>query len=286
MAWRTRAPAKGLTFNFSLADYGPMPMVPCGQCLGCRMDWAADWAVRCEKEAKMWEHNCFITLTYDDAHLPIGSTTRSTVSKRELQLFIKRLRKEKGAGIRFFGCGEYGEKSERAHYHVLLFNCSFDDRVLWKNARGNSLWRSPTLEQLWPFGFSSIGDLNYKTANYVARYTMKKLRGAPAEEAYKDREAPFVLMSRRPGIGATWFQRWQADVYPSGKIVYGEGRTRRAPRYFDKLFSREKPIEHRLLKHERKLKAQTARMASNPSRVGEAREKGIAVRLSNLHPTL
>lgn len=259
------------------------------------MDWAADWAIRCEKEAKLWEHNCFVTLTYDDEHLPMGSSTRSTLSKRQLQLFLKRLRKSKSVRykdpdtrrwrvyhppLRYFGAGEYGEKNERAHYHLLLFNCSFPDKQLWKSAGGNSLWRSPELERLWPYGFSSIGELNYKTANYVARYTIKKLRGKAAEEAYADRAGPFVLMSRRPGLGARWLSKFEGDVYPDGLVVYGEGRQRRAPRYFDKLFSREKPIEFLETKLNRKVQAYKASLARNPSKVWEAREKALAVRLS------
>lgn len=272
---------RGRGFSFHPADGdGRHAALPCGQCLGCRLDWAADWALRCEKEAKLWPHNSFITLTYNDEELPVGGTTRSTVSKREFQLFMMRLRKELGSGIRFFASGEYGDTNDRAHYHALLFNCCFADRVPWRMSRGNQLYRSATLERLWPFGFSTIGDVNFQTANYVAKYVVKKLRGSLAQQQYADREPPFVLMSRRPGLGAGWYAKFGDEVYPSGSVVYGEGRIRRAPRYFDKLRSREKPMDVVTAKHNRRLKAITAQSLSNTSTVLQARETNLRARLN------
>lgn len=271
---------RGFTFRLSEGYKEPYAAVPCGQCLGCRLDWAADWAVRCEKEAKLWPVNSFVTLTYNDEELPLGSSTRSTVSKREFQLFMKRLRKVRDGNIRFFASGEYGEKNDRAHYHAVLFNCGFPDRVPWRVSRGNQLYRSHELEQLWPYGFSTIGEVNHRTASYVARYVVKKLRGSMALEQYADREPPFVLMSNRPGIGAGWFERFSGDVFPDGRVVYGEGRVRRAPRYFEKLHSREKPMEVVEAKFQRKLAASKARVLSNTSKVLEAREVNLAARLS------
>lgn len=270
---------RGFTFRLNEGYREPYAAVPCGQCLGCRLDWAADWALRCEKEAKLWPENSFITLTYNDEELPIGATTRSTVSKREFQLFMKRLRKELGEGIRYFASGEYGETNDRAHYHALLFNCSFADRMPWRVSRGHQLYRSPTLEKLWPYGFSTIGAVNFQTANYVARYVVKKLRGSLAMTQYADREPPFVLMSRNPGIGAAWLGKHAADVYPNGTVVYGEGRVRRAPRYFDKLHSREKPVDVAEAKGLRKIQAAAARALSSSSKVLEARETNLAARL-------
>lgn len=271
---------RGFTFRLAEGYREPYAAVPCGQCLGCRLDWAADWALRCEKEAKCWPSNSFITLTYSDEEIPLGASTRSTVSKREFQLFMKRLRKEyDDHQIRFFASGEYGDTNDRAHYHALLFNHDFPDKLPWRNNRGNQLYRSPTLERLWPYGFSTIGAVNYQTANYVARYVVKKLRGSLAQAAYSDRHPPFVLMSVKPGIGATWFNKYSGDVFPEGSIIYGEGRKRRAPRYFDKLHSRLKPVEVALAKGNRKVQAAVARASSNPSTTLEAREINLAARL-------
>lgn len=274
-------PGRGVVWTPRLGD-GRAASVPCGQCLGCRLDWAADWSVRCEKEAKLWPHNSFVTLTYSDAELPMGSSTRSSVSKREVQLFLKRLRKARSEPVRFFASGEYGEQNERAHYHLLLFNCAFPDKLRWRVHRGNTLYRSPELEQLWPFGFSTIGEVNSTTANYVARYVVKKLRGSMAAAAYADREPPFVLMSNRPGIGAGWLDRFKSDVFPSGRIVYGEGRERPAPRYFVKRLSPEERIGYT----EARVKLRLAQPLThtkrevNLSQVREARETNLAARLN------
>lgn len=228
--WR-RKDGPGFTFRFDEGLTGVGGQLPCGQCIGCRLDWAGDWATRCEKEAQCWPHNVFVTLTYDDKHLPIGGSTRSSVSKREFQLFLKRLRKEFGDGIRFFASGEYGEKSGRAHYHALLFNHRFPDAQLWRSTPAGPLFTSAALQRLWPFGFSSIGSVTFQSASYVARYVLKKAKDNPSD--FLDREPPFVLMSRRPGIGAYWLEKHLSDVYPAGRVVVGLGALRRPPRYFD-----------------------------------------------------
>lgn len=227
--WRKRD-GRGFTFRFDEGVYGGNYTVPCGQCIGCRLDWAGDWATRCEKEARLWPANVFVTLTYDDKHLPLGGTTRSSVSKREFQLFMKRLRKARGANVRFFASGEYGEKSGRAHYHALLFNCDFPDKRLWKSTSAGPLFVSDELGKLWPYGFSSIGAVTFQSASYVARYVLKKARDNPSD--FTDREPPFVLMSRKPGLGAQWFDKFTPDCVSVGGVIVGDGKRRRLPRYF------------------------------------------------------
>lgn len=234
VAWRKRdlnpdTGKGGFTFDVSEGLYGRDYQLPCGQCIGCRLDWAADWATRCEKEASCHEANSFVTLTYRDEELPLGASTRSSVSKREFQLFMKRLRKASERPVRFFACGEYGEKSDRAHYHALLFGRDFADKRVWKRSHGSELFVSDELAALWPYGFSSIGPVNFRTAQYVAQYVVKKVRNW---KGYEDREPPFVLMSRNPGIGAEWFERYWSDVYPRGSVVVGDGHVRRVPRFF------------------------------------------------------
>lgn len=228
--------------------------VRCGQCIGCRLDWAGDWAARCEKEAKLYTHNCFITLTYGDDNLPIGATTRSTVSVRDWQLFMKRLRKAYPTNaIRFFACGEYGALNERAHFHALLFNHDFPDKRLWKPHPRHPLYLSERLQDLWGLGFTSIGAVTFQSASYVARYVVKKLTGKRSD--YLDRDPPFVLMSRRPGIGSAWYDKFKDEVYPSGQLLVGEAKTRATPRYFDEKYRAENPDGHFKMKLERRLKA-------------------------------
>lgn len=240
--------------------------VPCGQCLGCRLDWAADWAARCEKESKLHERNCFITLTYNDENLPIGGTTRSTLSKRDFQLFMKRLRfAYPDNEIRFFATGEYGDKNQRAHYHAILFNHDFPDKQLWKPHARNPLYVSASLERLWGHGFTSVGSVSFQSAAYVARYVVKKLKGSSAD--YADREPPFCLMSLKPGIGSDWYDRFKGDIYPHGQLVVGEGKTRPTPRYFDRKFEKENPDGYKQLKAKRRAHAKANPQNNTPQRL-------------------
>ena len=156
--------------------------IRCGQCIGCRLDRSKEWAVRCWHEASLYDENCFITLTYRNEDLPHPPS----VDVRAFQLFMKRLRKKYAPKkIRFFHCGEYGDDNNRPHYHAILFNHDFGDKVLWrKSSSGDPLYTSSELAELWPFGFSSIGQASYQSAAYVARYIMKKVTGEPAETHY------------------------------------------------------------------------------------------------------
>lgn len=148
-----------------------MPViVACGRCSGCRLERSRQWAIRCMHESSLHEFNSFITLTYAPKHLPPGGT----LVLKHWQQFMYRLRKKYGKGIRFFHCGEYGEKLGRPHYHAILFGLDFADKTKWKMRRGYQTWRSKSLEKLWPFGHSEIGSVTFESAAYVARYILKK----------------------------------------------------------------------------------------------------------------
>ena len=174
--------------------------LPCGRCVGCRLDKSREWAVRCVHEALLHDKNCFITLTFNDDNL----NEKGSLVKRDFVLFMKKLRKKFGSGIRFFHCGEYGSQFQRPHHHAILFGFDFPDKVFWKLKNGHLLYRSSSLEKLWPYGFSSIGECNFETCAYVARYVLKKVNGDMAEEHYAGREPEYVSMSRMPGIGHDW----------------------------------------------------------------------------------
>ena len=170
-----------ITFDPSKAIPFSEFKVPCGQCIGCRLAKSREWAARCVVEAKSHKTNMFLTLTYDDAHFPEDGS----LHYEHFQLFMKRMRKyfmsRFGQTLRFFMCGEYGDKLGRPHFHAIIFGVTFVDKKLWSIRRGNNLYRSATLEKLWPFGFSSIGAVNFETAAYVARYVTKKITGIEAE---------------------------------------------------------------------------------------------------------
>jgi hypothetical protein len=202
----------------------------------------------------MYESNCFITLTISDDGFERlakerGYSNKHTLDVRDWQLFMKRLRKRYGAGIRFYMCGEYGEQSGRPHYHACIFNFDFPDKELWSVRDGIQLYRSDSLEELWPYGFSTIGNVTFESAAYVARYIMKKIKGDNADSYYKDRVDPetgeiysikpeFTTMSRRPGIGKAWYDMFKADLYPHGYVVM-RGAKCKVPRFYDDLLEKE-----------------------------------------------
>lgn len=266
---------RSITFNPN-QGFRDLPVsVPCGQCIGCRLERSRQWAIRCVHEASLHKNNCFITLTYDNDHLPADKSLHVS----HFQKFMKRLRKRFGPNIRFFHCGEYGEKFSRPHYHACLFNFDFPDKVLWKTVRGNKLYRSQALEELWPEGFCTIGDVTFESAAYVARYITKKVTGPQQDHHYEHvtsdgeilkRKPEYVTMSRRPGIASRWFQKFSSDVYPSDFIVMRE-RKLKPPRYYDRLYEIDHPERTALIKNSRKALAKKHSDNNTPQRL-EIRE--------------
>lgn len=212
-------------------------MIPCGQCIGCRIDRSKEWAVRCYCEAKLHTNNYFVTLTYNNDNLP----ENSSLCPEDLQLFNKRLRYYFGAGVRFYACGEYGSKRGRPHYHIAYFNLVLDDLRLYKMRGDIKLWTSRKLSEIWGKGYVVIGELNLESAAYIARYISKKwLGGTPDEidQIYKGRVQEFSRMSLKPGIGAGFYELFKQDVYPKDFITI-KGVKYPSPRYFDRLLNKE-----------------------------------------------
>ncbi len=209
-------------------------------------------------EAQMHEENSFVTLTYADEHLPPGGSLRLS----DFQKFMKRLRSRFDARIRFFHCGEYGEDFSRPHYHALLFGLDFQsDRRHWVTRAEHPVFRSPTLEALWPWGQSEIGAVSFESAAYVARYVTKKVTGPLAEEHYTrvDKttgelvvvEPEYATMSRRPGIGSTWLEEFHSDVYPRDHVV-SRGREAKPPRFYDQWYAGRDPDRWEAIKVDRR----------------------------------
>lgn len=236
--------------------------LPCGNCIGCREDRAKTWAIRCVHEASLYEKNCFITLTYDNANLPKDGS----LVKSHFQLFMKRLRKRYGNGIRYYQCGEYGEQFSRPHYHACLFNFDFplkskenpDGKYLWKETRGGSLFLCEALEKLWPYGFVSCGAVTFDSAAYVARYIVKKINGDLAPGHYQGRQPEYTTMSRRPGIAKDWFKKYkESDValaYREGFITMN-GKTYKIPKFYDLNYEITDPLLFKSVKETRQKKA-------------------------------
>ncbi len=253
----------GLTFNKT--GTAQAMSVACGQCLGCRLDHSLMWAIRIVHESYLYQDlhgNCWVTLTYrdpcecndqqykDGQHLPPDlSLQPDHVSK-----FIRALRKDarkkdKKHKIRYFYCGEYGDENERPHYHICLFNYRFTDQVLWKDDEGFYTYSSPSLDKLWPFGFSTVQSLEYGNAAYTARYSLKKITGKAADDHYlrnDDQGEAYWLLpeyirmstgrSKPCGLGAGFYEEFTSDIFPSDECpVPGKGIIRKVPRYYQNI---------------------------------------------------
>lgn len=233
-----------ITFSRPKSWRGEPLDLPCGQCIGCRLERSRQWAVRCMHEASLYKKNSFVTLTYNDEKLP----SDNSLHKSHFQDFMKRLRKKYFPNkIRYYHCGEYGEKNGRPHYHALLFNLDFEDKKLHSVNHGNPLFVSNTLDSVWKNGYALIGDVNFDSAAYVARYIMKKVLGKGADSFYGDLEREYSTMSRRPGIGQGWFDLYRGDVYPHDRLVVN-GVITRPPRYYDNLLGKDDPSTLAFLK--------------------------------------
>lgn len=317
--------------------------LPCGRCIGCRIQRAQDWATRCLHESQQHKDNAFITLTiaplWDqlekiglptlrvdnpqrardlttgarrlvdmatpsspkvthvdssrslDSLAPASSQSQldrspswlpldpeKGLSKNAHQKFIKRLRKKCGP-LRYYMCGEYGEKYKRPHYHYLLFGYNFPDRYYSHTSEsGEKLYRSAKLEKLWPHGKAWIGEVTYESCAYVAAYVMKKITGELAEQHYKRTdeagcdywlEPEFNEMSRRPGIARTWWEKYKNDVTTQDTIVKKNGGKMRPPRYYDKLLEIMDPATMAVLKMKRELRAKELADDNTPARLAD-----------------
>lgn len=259
---------RGLTKDPKKALSSRTLTVPCGKCIGCRLARAREWSLRCMHEASMYDASSFVTLTYDDAHLPVDFG----LHYRDFQLFMHRLRKRLAGAGRFLMCGEYGEQFGRPHFHAILFGCDWPDKKLIR-VKPDRLYSSELLSSLWPHGFASSGDVTVQSAGYVARYATKKVTGDGAAAAYEwvspdgevfQREAPFLHSSLKPGIGYEWFQRYHSDAFPCDFLVY-DGKKFPVPRYYTKLYEALDPEATERVLRQRRRAAKAARGAPDNS---------------------
>lgn len=226
-----------LSYEEAKSKYGDdLVLIPCGCCASCLKQYAFQWSVRLMAESLYHDQSCFLTLTYDKKHLPVKKVvnqdgeiyTIHPLVKKDLQDFMKRLRKDVQIPLRFFACGEYGDLGGRPHYHVILFGYDFPDKkvVSW-NKLGQKLYTSDSLASIWQNGLVGIGEVTAESCGYVARYSLKK-----RTKLVKSDE--FVLMSRRPGIGYQWFLDHKDSLYETDKVYNPKFISSSVPRAFDK----------------------------------------------------
>jgi hypothetical protein len=266
----------------TVKGYQDLPVkVPCGHCIGCRLDRSRNWAIRCVHEASLHKENCFITLTFDDEKVGRSAALLRSLEKREYVLFMYRFRDRLDSRIRFFHCGEYGSLNLRPHHHAIIFGYDFPDKVLWSERQGVKLFRSQLLEELWPYGYSTIGAVTYESCAYVARYIFKKVNGEQAAEHYGDRMPEYVTMSRRPGIASEWIKKFKDDVYPQDYVIIRNSIKCRPPRYYDNIYDEIVPGELSKIKQERKKRSNEHTDDNTRDRL-LVREKSLQCKLDKL----
>lgn len=256
-------------------------MIPCGQCIGCRIQYSRQWANRCMMELQYHDSAYFVTLTYDDAHVPTSWYTdpdtgeafeSMTLCKRDLQLFMKRLRKRFSSDhIRFFACGEYGSQTYRPHYHLIIFGLHLPDLTLYKRSTQDfAYYNSEKLSSCWrdssgvQIGHVVVADVSWETCAYVARYVTKKLKGKDAVfYQCHNITSPFTQMSRKPGIARQYYED-HPGLYDTDYIHLSTekgGLKFRPPRYFDMLYDLDDHEHMERIKVIRRRMAQEAQKA-------------------------
>lgn len=247
--------------------------IPCGKCIGCRLDYSRQWADRCMLEAKQHEHNYFLTLTYENkpettsVNVETGEVEeQGTLVKKDLQDFQKRLRRHyeyhlKGQDIKYYACGEYGSLRSRPHYHGIYFNLPIDDlEFSHKSKGGYPVYKSETIQKIWGKGIVGIGEVTWETCAYTARYIMKKQKGVTkghveiGGELWKGPLPEFTTMSTRPAIAKGYYNENKDTFYLNDQIYIKTAKgvqNVKPARYFDKLFDLENPEQMKKIKEER-----------------------------------
>lgn len=257
-------------------------LIPCGQCIGCRIQQREDWTTRIELEARQWPKDqvWFITLTYDDEHVPgmilkTGELLRKaqyvwkpgekspesvqTLLYTDVQKFLKRLRKAYKKQLRFFCAGEYGEQTARPHYHMILYGWEPTDLKQLYKIHHNGYYTSEWLEKLWGNGQIQIAQAVPATYRYVAGYVTKKMYeidGQKANAYYKlGQQKPFACMSLKPGLGDSYYQEHKEEIWQQGYIQCTNGKKAQIPRYYEKMMEKENPKRLWRIKQNRQRKA-------------------------------
>lgn len=223
------------------------------KCVGCQEDYSRTWAVRAWHHSQMHDANCFITLTFSDEFVP------DTLDHVWFQLFMKRFRRAISVPISFFMAGEYGSINLRPHFHACIFGFDFPDKLLWSVRDDVRLYTSEMLGKLWSdpnsgksYGFSSVGDVTFESAAYIARYVGKKALSADLPPGLRPEYSKCSL--KRP-IGKSWFHAFRDSVFPCDAVSLRGGSKCKVPRYYDKQLDTVDPVMHTSIKDVRKARA-------------------------------
>lgn len=254
--------------------------VPCGKCIGCRLDRSREWALRAIHELRYHQASSFVTLTYADKFMPQGRT----LVKDDLQRFFKRLRKRlPHKKLQYIAAGEYGEQQDpndpdhlgRPHYHIILYGFDFPDKEPFRVVGENQLYISEFLQELWPYGIHSIGQVTFESAAYVGRYCVKKIGGEAAIDHYTytdpetgeffTREPEYLTASKRPAIGKRWFEDFYKDCR-KGYVTH-DGVRYPVPKYYLKLLEDISQVDFEKIKEDRRAHTDVSDFELTPNRL-------------------
>lgn len=260
--------------------------IPCGHCWACNLNYSAQWATRLTYECQKYQHNYFVTLTYDEQHLPIAETIKigdvtwenegeeiwqeGTVWEPHMHKFLHDLRqylqrRKNHTGLKYYYCAEYGENTHRPHYHIILMNCPLDMSQWYdwfRDDRFKLHWKTPELEQFWKNGMIDVAECEWSCCAYVARYCMKKLHTKNNYEYAEEGKLPeFVRMSRN--LGRDYYEKNKLRIYQYDEIimrtVQGNIGAFKPPKAWDKLFQKEHPEQWEQIKKSRQKAAERSR---------------------------
>ena len=249
----------GVTFDRRLGYPNPF-YFSCGQCSSCRKTKRLQKATRITHEAEMHSRNCFLTLTYDNNHLPSDHGLDKTHALQFLRSWRKQVRDENKCRfeqqkLRYYLVGEYGSRTQRPHYHIIVFGQDFsEDRTPW--TRGDdqhTTYRSHYAELIWKKGTIVIGDVNVASAKYVTKYVTKIITGEQQALTYGARQPPFSSGSTNPGLGKLWIEQYMSDVYPQDKLyILGQKEPVQPPPYYDEQYEKREPVLMALIRTQRR----------------------------------
>lgn len=301
--------ADGRTISWSQKKYSKefaTFQLPCGQCIECRLEYARQWAIRCVHEAKMYEENSFITLTYSDENLKspklqyrdfqlfamklrskIRYDVRKKIGKKNWSLLTQAERKEiyDQHKIGIFVTGEYGDKTKRPHWHAIIFNWEpRDKKSKYTNHRGDRVFSSETLNALWSHGIAELGSVTFESAGYCARYAAKKLsHGRDDEHDYQ----PISKKSSHQAIGKKFLEKYWRDVFNHGYIILSDGTQCTVPRYYEKWLAKHHPTEYsRYVTETKQKKIESASARAEVDRLKEISTRDLRISEGRYSPAI
>lgn len=239
-------------------------LLPCGHCAGCKLSASSSWANRMEMELPYHKNAWFLTLTYDNEHVPWSYNSglgvdmgtgevmveNLTLNYEDMQGFWKRLRRNidyhkrgDSKNLMYFQCGEYGGQTHRPHYHAIVYDLPIKPEELkeYKRKNGAVYYNVDWITKIWGMGHVVIAPAEWKAMAYTARYTTKKVYGRESKKYYEEMGIlpERCNMSLKPAIGARYYEEHKDEIYRKDKIQLKNGKVCKPPRYFDKLFDLE-----------------------------------------------